>query len=146
MKKLVTFLAFLLAVVPMVGISGCGIGPEMLIGPIVTGVIYWKNGEATKYYANDYASVSRATNRALMEMGLPITKKEEGKNSVYIIAGNNNRFKIHVEYVEPNITRLRCRIDFMGDKPYAELMYRKVDDEVGILEFDEQGNPTRNKR
>jgi len=126
------------------GTAGCGGGPEILIGPIVAGVIYWKNGEATKYYANDYASVSRATSRALTEMGLPIKKKQESSNSVYIIAGENDRFKIHVEYVEPNITRLRCRINFMGDKPYAELMYRKVDEEVSIIEFDDEGNPTRN--
>jgi len=34
----------------------------------------------------------------------------------------------------------------MGDKPYAELIYKKIDDQLSVINFDEHGRPTRQNR
>ena len=60
-----------------------------------------------------------------------------------MIAGENDRFKISIKHVEPEISLLKIRVNFMGDKPYAELFYKKVDDNLNGIEFDPQGRPTR---
>jgi hypothetical protein len=133
MKKLPVLLLFLML--------GCG--PEILIGPIINGVIYWMEGEAHKYYAHEPEILYRATKRACIELNHSIDTDEQHKNDYYIVAGGNNRFKINIEWVENGIAEVRIRIDFWGDKPYAELIYQKIDEQLSVIEFDEQGKPTR---
>jgi hypothetical protein len=120
-------------------ISGCG--PEILIGPIVTGVIYWVNGEAHKYYESESDIVYRSTKHALRELDQEITRDTEKNGQYKIIAGNENRFSISIEKADKNITRLNIRINYIGDKDFAELIYKKVDEQINIIEFDPQGNP-----
>lgn len=139
MKKLAIFL-FLFNF-----LAGCEFTP--IVGPIVNGVIAWQEGEAKKYYTNGSSVVYRAAKRALIDMELQLSEDETLDNQNYHIkAGNNDRFKIKVEYVEPEITLLKVRINFMGDKPYAELFYRKVDENLNGIEFDPQGRPTQGRR
>lgn len=137
------FLSFFLMIA--MAISGCG-GPEILIGPIVTGVIYWVNGEAHKYYENEPDVVYRATKHALTELGQEITKDTEKNGEYKVVAGNENRLSISIEKVDKNITRLSIRINYIGDKDFAELVYKKVDERINIIEFDPQGNPTNKHR
>lgn len=126
------------------GMAGCG-GPEILISPLVNGVITWINGEGHKYYANDHHTIYRATKRSLLKLGIPVSKDEPSDDRYYIKAGNNDRFKINIVPHEENISRLSIRVNFMGDKDYAELIFQEVDKQLGIIEFDRNGNPTRRK-
>jgi hypothetical protein len=123
------------------------------ISAVVYGVVAWKEGEAQKYYPYSTDIVQRATHIALKDMGLSdeVEKTEadsppkrrwgsrrqkvEVKESLDIKAGGKNKFKIKVEEVDKNITRLSVRVNFMGDKPYAELFYKKVDDNIGVIVF-----------
>ena len=103
-------------------------GPD-LISPIITGVVIWQEGEAHKYYNFNSDIVYRASKHALKEMELEITKDEPDleKHNYHIIAGNNDKFSINIMQIEKNIKDLKLRVNFMGDKPYAELFYKKVD-------------------
>jgi hypothetical protein len=137
MKKIILFIVLFLF------LGGCGpISPFFIVSPIIQGVITWQEGEARKYYGYNSTIISRAVKRAAESMDMEITQEdppEEG--NYYFVAGNNDRFKISVQKIEDNITLLSIRVNFMGDKPYAELFYKKVDEQLGIIEFDEDGQP-----
>jgi predicted transport protein len=126
-------------------IAGCG--AELLIAPIVTGVIKWSEGEAQKYYPIDEHTIYRATKRAILELECEITK-DIVENDVYFLSfkskSTNNSFDCKIQKIQNNITRLSIRVNFMGDKPLAELIYKKVDENLSIIEF-ENGKPARNR-
>jgi hypothetical protein len=48
-----------------------------------------------------------------------------------------------IQKADKNITKLNIRINYLGDKEFAELIYKKVDEQIDIIEFDPQGNPTK---
>ena len=135
MKKLVLSLTFLTLFV-----TGCG--PELIIGPAINFFLVWKDGEAHKCYRHNSDTVYRAAKRSLREMNIPIIEDDNNDDlDYYFIAGENNRFKISVDHIEPQISRLSVRIDFMGDKQYAELFYKKVDEELSTIQYDPDGRP-----
>lgn len=137
MKKLLIFLTLL--------ISGCTVAP-FIASPIVTGVVMWYEGEAHKYYNEEARTLYRATKIALKDLDHPITKDEPNRDGgYYIVAGDKDRFKIVIRQVKPHITEVKVRINFMGDKPYAELLYRQIDLNTNSIEFDDEGKPTKNK-
>ena len=119
---------------------GC-LGPELILGPIISGVIIWKNGEAHKYYGYDSDVLYRASKRALNEMNFPIKLDDPPKdNHFYLESGKNNTFKITILYIKSNVSKLSVRVDFMGNKPYAELFYKKVKNQLHIIKF-QDGKP-----
>lgn len=127
-------------------LTGCDPIVSPIIGIGATGVIKWVEGEAHRYYGYDSPTVYRAVKRAAARMEIPIIEDTPNENNnYYLIVGENNKFKIKVESVEPNISVLKVRIDFMGDKPYAELFYQYVDEELGVIEFGPDGKPMRNR-
>jgi hypothetical protein len=116
---------------------GCEFVP--FFSPIVQGVITWIEGEAHKYYSYDSQTVYFAVKRAAKELELAI--QEDGPE--YVVVGENDRFKIKIITIEEDITKVSIRINFMGDKPYAELFYKEIDSQLGIIEF-ENGQPQLN--
>ena len=122
---------------------GCTVAP-MLIGPIVTGVTMWKDGEARRYYNEEPRAIYRATKISLKDLTLPIKKDEAKEKTHHIIAGDGDRFHIYIRQVKPHITEVRLRINIMGDKNYAELLYHQIDINTNTIDFDNQGNPTKN--
>lgn len=124
---------------------GCAAAP-FIISPIVTGVIVWKEGEARKYYNEGLDSICRSTKSSLKEFDLAILEDKTLENGdYYIVAGDKNRFKITIREVKPKITEVKIRVGFMGDKPYAELLYDQIDLNSNSIEFDEQGKPVKRK-
>jgi len=142
--KLVTtskFLTFFL--IFAITFSGCG-GPELLIGPIVTGVVYWINGEAHKYYNCDTQIIYRATKIVLKELEQKIIKDKEKNGEFQIITSQENRFSIKIEKADKNISVLKIRINYVGDKEFAELIFKKIDEKMNVIEFDSEGRPIYN--
>lgn len=119
-------------------LAGCE--AALLIGPAIQAYVVWKNGEGFKYYNYDYNTVFRATEKALHDLDYKITKEEATKKGQYIVASSAHDFKINIEKVESNVTIVRMRINFMGDKPYAEMIYQVIDQNLGIIEY-ENGIP-----
>jgi hypothetical protein len=52
-------------------------------------------------------------------------------------------FKIEIKKVQSNITEVKIRVNFLGDKPYAELIYKKIDSNLDVINFDVEGKPTK---
>lgn len=137
MKKTLIFLTLLN--------FSCTVVP-FIASPIVTGVTMWYEGEAHKYYNEEARTLYRATKIALKELDHPIIKDEPIKNGgYYFVAGEKDRFRIVIRQVKPHITEVKVRINIMGDKPYAELLYRQIDLNTSSIEFDNEGKPTKNK-
>ena len=87
MKKLVLFLSFF--------VCGCSVAP-FLVGPIITGVVMWKQGEAKKYYNEDLIIIYRATKNSLKELDHQIHSDEKTKDGYFLTAGEKNKFKIPI--------------------------------------------------
>lgn len=135
MKKIL--IIFLFAIT----LAGCG--PEIFIAPIVSGVIAWSEGEAHVYYNYNSKTIYRVTKSTLSEMGIEIIKDETSENeNYYIIAGKNDKFKITIQPYEKEISKLSIRVNLMGDKPYAELLYKKLEENIATINF-RDGNPVR---
>ena len=124
---------------------GCAVAP-FIVSPIVTGVIVWKEGEARKYYNDNVNIIYRSVKNSLEDLELPIIEdKFLEKNKFYVVAGDKNKFKITIREVKPKITEVKVRVDFMGDKPYAELLYSQIDLNTNTIEYDHEGKPVRRK-
>lgn len=138
MRKLTIFMLLFLF------LSGCGM--EFLVSPIVAGVVRWIEGEAHKYYNYDSETLYRAVKHAAKELNYEIQDDKKLENGNYkVVVGENDRFKISIDRVENNVTRVSIRINIMGDKPYAELFYEKIDEQVNIIEFDINGIPIKDE-
>ena len=123
----------LMMVILLVTVAGCNlIAP---IGPIIQLGIMWIEGEAHKYYNTDQETIHRATLAALKELDLVINKEEEKDGTIYINAGDADRFKIKIYAVREKTTKLSIRVNIMGDQPYAEMVYRHVDDQKDVEQF-----------
>jgi len=124
--------------------TGCGVELILapLVSPIVSGVIAWNDGEATKYYDADSKLLYHASKRVCKKLEYEITRDDEPKEGqYYLIAGENNKFKITITPMQSDISSVKIRIDFMGNKPYAELFYKHLDEEIRVINFDLDGNP-----
>ncbi len=125
----------------------------------------WKEGEGVTYYPYSTAVVHRAAILALKDMEMKISSDTgdtfnaqlpgtthfrllntvRATKSSQIIAGNRNRFKITVEAIEKNATRLKLRIDFMGDRPYGDMFFQKVHEYLNVITLDMKGKPKLNE-
>ena len=135
MKKFILAFACIFSVVSF---TGC-LAPDV-ISPIVQAYVKWKEGEAFKYYNWDVRTVYNATKRALDDLGYEVTTDEPYGEGYYIIAGNGDQFKIWIELKDNNTCALRIRVNFMGDKPYAEMIYRNVDNQISVIEWKRLNN------
>ena len=138
MKKLLNIFVFFVFCTPIF-LTGCPAAG--LVSPITSVAIMWLEGEAHKYYPYDEDIVYRATKRALTDMGCEITEDVKCIDGYHLTAGEYDKFKINIERAKQDITQLSVRINFMGDKPYAELLYSKVDDQLSTVRFGEDGKP-----
>lgn len=141
MKKVSIILFFLI-----IFQIGCSLAPilETAIAPITTGVIAWNNSQACKYYDEEAPVIYRSLKSALKELDHKIKSDVMYKDgSYYIIAGGKDSFKIEIKKVQSNITEVKIRVNLLGDKPYAELIYKKIDSNLDVINFDVEGKPTK---
>lgn len=105
------------------------------IAPLIQIGVYWLEGEAHKYYATEQSKICDAVKAVLDEFSLPILHEEQKGETIYIRAGDDDRFKIKVTAVRENVTKLSIRINTFGDKAYAEMIYRHVDQQPLVEQF-----------
>lgn len=117
----------------LVFVTGCW--ATAAIGPIAQLGIMWIEGEAHKYYNTPQTEMVGAVKTALKELDLKINNEEKKGDTVHINAGDKDRFKIKIHAVRPKTTKLSIRVNIMGDKPYAEMIYRHVDKQGGVEQF-----------
>lgn len=111
----------------------------MIIGPIVTGVTYWIQGESHRYFTENKEIILSTTKHVLIENKLEIKNQYTKNNVYYMDAGARNRFKIKVETID-NFTRLSIRINTFGDKDYTELLYKQIQEECSTIYY-KDGKP-----
>jgi hypothetical protein len=122
---------------------GCT-GLEFIVAPLVGIGVEWYKNEAHKYYNHNSDIVYRATKRACKDMDFFIISDEiEEDGNFFIKAGNKSYFKIKIKKIEENVSKVSIRVDTMGDKPYAELIYKRIDDELNVIVFNDQGMPVK---
>ena len=121
-------------------LGGCALAP--LVGPIFAIGVAWANGEAHKYYHTDQQNIANAVKNAVNDLEFIVVEESVSGNTIHMKVDDRsesqqstNRFKIRVIRVQHNVTKLSIRINTMGDKPYAELIYRKVDKYPGVKCF-----------
>jgi hypothetical protein len=123
-------------------IAGCGFAP--FIGPIISIGLFWVNGEAHKYYDAEQLTVLNAVKGAAEELDFIVVSEEEDGNVIYVKLNDRsvpynaesvNRFHVRIIKIQNNVTKLSIRVNTLGDKPYAELIYRKVDQYPGVKCF-----------
>ena len=135
MKKIILILSFL-------SFSGCGTVFMAPVSAIVQGYVMWKDGEATKYYNTDIDTTYRSLKHATDKLNLKIIADDQNKNKkgYNLIIGDKDKFKIKITPTKDNITQLKIKINFMGNKPYAELLYKTIDDNLNTIQF-KNGKP-----
>lgn len=137
MKKVIIFLCFFISL-----LAGCSVVP-FVQGPIVTGIVMWKQGEAHKYYRENLKTMYRSTKNALKELNCKIISDQTVRDGYKIVAGDKDKFKIYIREAKPHICDVCVRINLMGDKPYAELFYTQIDANTNVINYDEKGIPTK---
>jgi hypothetical protein len=128
---------FFILIISLFGNVGCE--PTMIIGPIVTGVTYWIQGESHRYFAENKEIILNTTKHVLIENKLEIKNQYTKNNVYYMDAGVRNRFKIKIETID-NFTRLSMRINTFGDKDYTELLYKQIEEKCSTIYY-EDGKP-----
>ena len=111
--------------------------------------IAWVNGEAHKYYFSDAQNTEQAVRVVLKKMEFEITKDNKNDKGVLTLTANskeqqkkkrdrnNDSFKIVVDPVRHNVTKVSIRVNIMGDHEYAELIYDQIDKQGGMKCFRE---------
>lgn len=129
MKKI-----YLVLVLMFTAILGCEVVP--FISPIVNLYVKWVDGEATAYYAIKSDQAYEAVKRVLSDLNYTIVEEErKSNNHYYIVAHTQNKFKINIVQIEEYTTKVSIRINTMGDKPHAELIYEKLKDQLDVIDF-----------
>lgn len=115
------------------GMIGCDyISP---IGPIISIGIFWMNREAHKYYDTPAEDMYPAVRQALNELEMVVDEDYMNDNTRVIVIDENDSFRIKIIPVRHNITEIVILVNTLGDKPYAELIYRHIDDQLGVDQF-----------
>jgi hypothetical protein len=127
MRKLFLIMALIAAM-----LTGCGIDP---IGPIIQLGVFWMNREAQKYYNTPQDDLYNATRNALNELEFPVEDVVTSDEKIVIKADANDRFKITLHEVRHNVTKVSILVNTLGDKPYAEMIYRHIDSQPDVIQF-----------
>jgi len=116
--------------------AGCEIIP--IFGPAVNAYVAWRAGEGHAYFATDSRTAYKAVKRTVAKFEYPVHADEDkGDGDYYVEVGENDRFKINVVKIEPFISKVSIRVNFMGDKPYADLIFTELQDQLDIIDYRE---------
>lgn len=115
------------------------------IGPIISIGVMWLSGEGQKYYNAEQTVILEAVKKVAADMDFVVADVETKDNTIYVKIDDkagldrkyngNNRFNIRITRIQHNVTKLAIRLNFWGDKPYAELFFDKVDQCPGVKSF-----------
>ena len=113
-------------------ISGCAVFPILpFFGASYQGYTVWEGRESTRYYASDLDTTYQAVKRSCEQLNLEtVIQKQASGHGYSLETKGNHLMQIHVQPVETNLTKIVITIALFGDKPYVELFYRTVDDNI----------------
>ena len=113
-------------------ISGCAVFPILpLFGASYQGYTVWEGRESTRYYACDLDTAYQAVKRSCEQLKLKTAiQKPASEHGYSLETKGNHPMQINVLPVETNLTKIVITIALFGDKPYVELFYKTVDDNI----------------
>ncbi len=116
-------------------LSGCavlGLIPFIpVVGGSYQGYTVWKGRESSKYYTHDSKTVCLAVKQSCEQLILEtVIQNPVSENGCSMETKGNYPMEINVSHVEKNLTKVVITIALFGDKQYAELLYRTIDDNV----------------
>lgn len=141
------FKRYLTAVLLSIMVFSTGCDMFNPITPMIQLGVMWVNGEASKYYNTDQETIHVAVKKVLKDLEFTILEESDEGDYLWIKATDGTQkvaengemveshFKIKIKEVRHNITKLSIRVNTWGDRPYAELIYRHVDEEKGVKQF-----------
>lgn len=135
MKKIVALMLFVAI------LSGCSfVG---FLSPIVTGVVIWKEGRAHKYYDLDVDVVHRAVRNTIREMNMTLVYDTKVSGGWDLCGRSGDNFYFSVRSARSGLCDLSLRINTFGNKSLSETIIKRVDDNLGVVNFDELGRPVK---
>jgi len=113
-------------------ISGCAVLPILsILGTSYQGYTVWEGNESIRYYAYDLDTTYQAVKRSCKQLELETVIQNPASEHGYSLETKGNHLmQIHVLPVETNLTKIVITITLFGDKPYVELFYKTVDDNI----------------
>ena len=127
MRKGQIFLVLLL-VSPVVLVEGC----VVVAAGGAAGTVAYVRGDLQTVEAKDIDTVYRATEKAMDELGLVVSKKTKDAMSAKIIARDSQDKKITIKLnaTAEGTTRLSIRIGMFGNETKSRLIYQKICDNL----------------
>lgn len=115
-------------------VLGCEALP--FVGPAVQAYVQWKDGEGHMYFKVDKTVAYNALKRTLVELNYQIIEDTVSRNGdYYILAKNKSKFKIKVTGTTDDISCVSIRVNIMGDKDYANLIYDRLSRQMNVVDF-----------
>ena len=128
MRKGQIFLALLL-VSPVVLVEGCVVAA---VGGGAAGTVAYIRGDLEAVEAKDIGTVYKATEKALEELGLVVSKKTKDALSAKIIArdAQDKKITIKLNATTEETTKLSIRVGMFGKETKSRLIYQKIRDNL----------------
>ncbi len=113
------------AVIPTVGSA------EVIpvIGASYQGYVVWKGRESSRYYTYDVKTICQAIERSCDQLKIEkMVQKPAPESGCSLQTKGKNPMEINALTAEKNLTKVTIAIELFGDKEYAELLYRTIDE------------------
>jgi Protein of unknown function (DUF3568) len=131
MKRLGLTFSLFVSIILLVGCIALPFIPLVFsgAGAAYQGYTVWRGTESSKYYSCDFQNTCSATKQSVDKMGLEIVSFNsiEGKECSIETKGNNHLI-INVLSVEKTVSKVMIKIEMMGDRQFAEFVYKNIDD------------------
>lgn len=119
---------------------GCGLS-TIPIQPIVSGYIFWKDGEGIQYQEFSALTIKRASERTFQRLNIHDFKTEKIENGYKITSNTEKKFKLNIKQLkEIQATKISLRVNFLGDIELGNLFFSILEEELWTVNFD-NGNP-----
>jgi len=122
-------------------LSGCVAAPLIpaaggaqvipVIGASYEGYVVWKGRESSRYYTYDTKTVCQAIKQSCDQLKLETEiQNPASENGCSLDTKGKYHMEINASHSEENLTKVVITIELFGDKQYAELLYRTIDENI----------------
>jgi hypothetical protein len=102
-----------------------------VIGASYQGYVVWKGRESSRYYTYDIKTVCQAVKQSCDQLKLEtVVQNPASENGCSLETKGKYPMEINASHIEEKLTKVVITIELFGDKQYAELLYRTIDDNI----------------
>jgi hypothetical protein len=113
-------------------LPGCSVlGLIPFVGGSYQGYTVWKGRESSKYYTYEVKTICQVVRQSCEQLKLEaVIQNPALLYGCALETKGKYPMEINVSYVEKNLTKVVITIALFGDKQYAELFYKTIDDNI----------------